>query len=79
MTAGNTDSMIWNAESSQLVVKELERHGSESWASDPFVFQGTGLAEAILLSRAIEITLRGPWCREPKDAPDLIHDLLDMF
>ena len=75
----DTDSMIWNAKSLQRVVKELERYGSESSMSDPFLFKGSGLAEPILLSLATEIALKAWQCRERKNAPDRTHDLLDLF
>ena len=75
----DTDSMNWNAKSLQRVVKELERQGAESWTSDPLLFQGSGLAGAILLSLATEIALKAWQCRERKDDPDRTHDLLDLF
>lgn len=75
----DTYSMIRNAKSLQRVVKELERHESESWTSDPLLFQGSGLAGSILLSLATEIALKAWQCRERKGAPDRTHDLLRLF
>ena len=54
----DTDSMIWNAKSLQSVVKKLEGNEAESPQSDPFLFRGTTLAEAILLSLATETALK---------------------
>ena len=75
----DTYSMIRNAKSLQRVVKELERHESESCTSDSLLFQGSGLAGSILLSLATEIALKAWQCRERKDAPDRTHDLLRLF
>ena len=40
--------------------------------------QGTG-SSPILLSLAIEIALKAWWCREHKETPVRIHDLLELF
>ena len=74
-----TDSMIWYAKSLQSVVKQLERNGSESLESDPFLIHGTTLAKAILLSLATEIALKALLCLERKKAPPKTHDLLELF
>ena len=75
----NTDSMIRNAKSLQSVVKKLEWNEAESPQSDLFLFQGTTLAEAILLSLATEIALKALLSLEQKKDPPHIHDLLKLF
>ena len=75
----SADRMIWNAKSLQSVVKKLEWDESESPQSDPLLFSGTGLAEAILLSLATELALKALLCLERKKAPPKIHDLLELF
>ena len=75
----DTDAMIWNAKSLQSVVKKLEWNEAESPQSDPLLFRGTTLAEAILLSLATEIALKAWLCLERKKAPSRIHDLLELF
>ena len=65
----DTDSMIWNAKSLQSVVRKLEWNEAESPQSDPFLFQGTTLAEAILLSLATEIALKALLFLEQKKDP----------
>ena len=75
----DTYSMIWNAKSLQTVVKKLEWNEAESPQSDPFLFRGTTLAEAILLSLATEIALKALLSLEQKKDPPHIHDLLKLF
>ena len=75
----DADSMIRNAKSLQSVVKKLEWNEAESPQSDPFLFQGTILADAILLSLATEIALKALLFLEQKKDPPHIHDLLKLF
>ena len=74
----DTDSMIWNANSLQHVVNELERH-KVSYQSNPLLFSGTFLAAPILLVLATEIALKAWQCRERKGKPEKTHDLLKLF
>ena len=71
----DTYSMIWNAKSLQSVVKKLEWNEAESPQSDSFLFRGTTLAEAILLSLATEIALKTLLFLEQKKDPPHIHGL----
>lgn len=69
--------MIWNAKSSQRVVRELvEWDGREHPKSDPFLFQGRVLAVPVPLSLATEIALKAWQCRERKGAPDHGHEVI---
>ena len=71
--------MIENAKSLQRVAKELEKNGDEALQSDPWLSQGKFLAVPILLSLAIEITLKAWQCSEREKAPERTHDLLRLF
>ena len=75
----NIYSMIENARSLQRVAKEVEKNISESTEADTVLFLGKLMASPILLSLAIEIALKAWWCRERKEAPGRIHDLLELF
>ena len=75
----DTNHMIWNARSLQRVVNTLERNPSASPQSDLLLFNGKGLAQAILLSLATEIALKALLCLERKKDPPRIHDLLKLF
>ena len=71
--------VIEDAKALQRVVKELDGEGSQSVESDLLLFQGKFLAKPILLSLAIEIALKAWQRRERQGAPDLGHDLLQLF
>ena len=75
----DTNQMIWNARSLQRVVNTLERNPSASPQSDLLLFNGKGLAQAILLSLATEIALKALLCLERKKDPPRIHGLLKLF
>jgi len=71
--------VIEDAKALQRVAEELRGQDSQSGESDALLFRGKFLAEAILLSLALEIALKAWQRRERQGAPDRSHDLLQLF
>ncbi len=73
------DLMIRRAESLRRVAEEISRGGEKAGPEDSLLFEGTMLAEPVLLSLAAEIALKAWQCRERSGAPDRDHDLVALF
>ena len=61
------------------VAEEIDKGGEKAGPEDALLFEGTMLAEPVLLSLAAEIALKAWQCRECNGAPDRTHDLLALF
>ena len=73
------DLMIRRAISLSRVAEEIDKSGEKAEPEDALLFEGTMLAEPVLLSLAVEIALKAWQCRERSGAPDRTHDLLALF
>ncbi|MDE0421610.1 MAG: hypothetical protein OXK76_12090 [Gammaproteobacteria bacterium] len=73
------DLMIRRARSLGRVAEEINENGRKAGPRDGLLFEGTMLAEPVLLSLGAEIALKAWQCRERNGAPDQTHDLLMLF
>lgn len=73
------DLMIRRARSLGRVAEEINEKPEQGGTGDGLLFEGTMLAEPVLLSLGAEIALKAWQCRERNGAPDQTHDLLRLF
>ena len=71
--------MMRQARSLARVVEEIGESGKKAGPRDGLLFEGSMLAETVLLSLGAEIGLKAWQCRERDGAPDQPHDLAELF